>query len=397
MFHEMARIRRWGKGARGKRLAVAIIHLTLWPVLLIPRLFWPRRKGAALSRILLIRVDGIGDLAMSLAIFPALRRRFPNAQIDLLTSSAARPIAEMLVGAGWINYVHVMPLLARSPRVYLAMAHKLRYDAGVDLRGDIRNVMLLWLAGAPRRIGLAGSGLRYLLTGVVDLPEPHHQADEVAELVRQLGVELSGEGPHLPLQPDHVVAAQQWLAAHGARPRRPICALHLGAFQPCKAWPLDRFIALARRLREEGDMQVLIVGGPEETRLAEALALEVGGPVMIAVGQTSLAVSAALLSFCSVFVGNDSGPAHLAAVAGCPVVVLFGPANPAVYRPRGAHVKVMSPSNACDRRCDKVCARPQAPCMLEHTVSAVLLEATRIMRSPPQWDSESPVRPALRS
>ncbi len=123
------------------------------------------------------------------------------------------------------------------------MVRQLRYDAGVDLRGDIRNVMLLWLAGIPRRIGLAGSGLRYPLSDVVDLPEPHHQAEEAAQLVERLGAEPSGEGPRLPLQPEHLAAAQQWLLGHG-RSRAGRSALHLGAFQPCKAWPLERFVAL---------------------------------------------------------------------------------------------------------------------------------------------------------
>ncbi len=132
-------------------------------------------------------------------------------------------------------------------------------------------------------------------------------------------------------------------------------------------------------------MQLLIVGGPEETQLAETLALE-AGPAMIAAGQTPLAVSAALLSYCGVFIGNDSGPAHLAAVVGCPAVVLFGPANPVMYRPLGPAVKVMTPSRPCDPRCDKACARPRDHCMLEHTVAAVLSEAGRIIRPPPQWD-----------
>lgn len=378
----MRRIRRYGKGAPRKRLAVALLHFALWPVLLLPRLFWPRRKPGEISRILLIRIDGIGDLAMSRAIFPALRQRFPDARIDLLTSSAAKPIAELLVLAGWINSLRVIPLLGRSPSTYLAMARELKYDAGIDLRGDMRSVLLMWLAGIPRRLGLAGSGLRYLLTDVVDLPEPHHQADEVAGLVQRLGVKLPGACPRLPLQPEHLAAARQWLVAHGAEPDRSICALHLGAFQPCKLWPLERFIALATRLRQTRDVQFLIVGGPDDTELAETLSRQVDAPVMIAAGQTSLVHSAALMSFSSVFVGNDSGPAHLAAAVGCPVVVLFGPANSAIYRPLGPLVAVMSPLIPCDPRCDKLCARPESACMLEHTVWAVAVEAERIMRAP---------------
>jgi hypothetical protein len=87
MLKEIRWIARSGKGSPRNRLIACILHVVLWPILLIPRLFWPRgARGREVARILLIRVDGIGDLAMSSAIFPSLRRQFPNAQIDLLTS-----------------------------------------------------------------------------------------------------------------------------------------------------------------------------------------------------------------------------------------------------------------------------------------------------------------------
>src|SRR5436305_1647873 len=105
MIGEVRRIARVGKGSRRNRRFVSALHVALWPMLLVPRLFWPpRRRRRELrelrelrefSKILLIRVDGIGDLAMSAAVFPSLRRRFPGARIDLLTSGDARPIADL--------------------------------------------------------------------------------------------------------------------------------------------------------------------------------------------------------------------------------------------------------------------------------------------------------------
>src|SRR4051794_36702507 len=132
------RIMQSGKGTRAKRLVVCILHVILWPILLIPRLFWPRRALQAVPdspRILLIRIDGIGDLTMSATIFPALRRRFPGGTVDLLTSEVATPIGQMLLDAKWIDSLFTMPLLHRTLRDHLRMAKVLRrrkYDVAID-------------------------------------------------------------------------------------------------------------------------------------------------------------------------------------------------------------------------------------------------------------------------
>ena len=103
MPSEIRRIMQSGKGLPRKRLIACFLHIILWPILLIPRIFWPWRRARPLadgSRALFIRIDGIGDLVMTSSIFPALRRKFPGVRINVLTSNQAIPIAELLVAAG---------------------------------------------------------------------------------------------------------------------------------------------------------------------------------------------------------------------------------------------------------------------------------------------------------
>jgi len=126
MFTELRRIIHSAKASDRNRRIAAVLHVVLWPVLLIPRLLWPWRRRGAIERILLIRVDGIGDLAMCAAIFPGLRQKFPHAQIDLLSSENAAPVAELFVAEGWLNHVWRMPLKERGLKPYRKLAKDFR-------------------------------------------------------------------------------------------------------------------------------------------------------------------------------------------------------------------------------------------------------------------------------
>lgn len=385
MLKQARRIVREGKGSPGKRWVVAGLHIALWPVFFLPRLVWPRRQRSNnVDRILLIRMDGIGDLAMSAAIFPALRRQFPAARIDLLTSNEAKGIADFFVKAGWLNTIHLMPLRGRSMAGYREMScafRALNYDVAIDLRGDMRNVLLMWRAGIPRRIGMPGTGLEYLLTDVVEVPRPHHQSEEPAALVRRIGVTQIDTIPQLPLGADDLRAAEQWLAENGIGAGRAIIAMHLGAFYPSKVWPIERFIEVAKYFQSRHGTQVLIVGGVSDSQLASEMVRAIGDAgTAIAAGRASLPLTAALLAKCALFIGNDSGPAHIAAGVGCPVVVLFGPANPVEYRPLGQNVIFIKSPNPCDPACGKVCVRGASHCMLEHSVQAVIDAGEQLIR-----------------
>jgi lipopolysaccharide heptosyltransferase II len=387
MFDEIKRIMRTSKGSPRNRPIAAFLHVALWPILLIPRLFWPRRRSKTLPacpKILLIRIDGIGDLAMSSGSVSALRKKFPDAQIDLLTSDAAKPVGQMLAAAGWINNIYTLPVLDRRIADYRWMARRLRgqkYDVGIDLRGDLRNVLLIWMVGAPIRLGHRGSGLAYLLTEAIDLAVPHHQAEEPIALVKRLGVEQVDHAPRLPVPAEDIAAADRWLNEHGVQADRLLCAMHLSAFQPSKIWPLDRFVATARRLQNENNAQILIIGGKTDADLSREFVVQFAQPVLMAVGELPLTVTAAALARCSVLIGNDSGPAHIAAVVGCPVVVIFGHGNPAAFGPRSSRAILLRSPIPCDPLCDNFCARPATCSLLDVSVDLVVASARSLINS----------------
>jgi ADP-heptose:LPS heptosyltransferase len=115
-----------------------------------------------------------------------------------------------------------------------------------------------------------------------------------------------------------------------------------------------------------------------ERELAREFMAQVSHKTVSAVGAASLPLTAALLARSSVFIGNDSGPAHLAAGVGCAVVVIFGRGDPQTYRPLSPRVKAMIPSHPCFPGCNKTCVRPLQWCMLDHTADSVALAAESV-------------------
>jgi lipopolysaccharide heptosyltransferase II len=374
------------------------------PLLVWPPGLWPRRRPRPLgagSRILLMRVDGIGDFIMTTALFPALRRAYPDAQIDLVCSTLAKPLAELYVRSGDINTLYPLPLGGRTAGQLWRLVRQLRenrYDAAVDLRGDFRNVLLAWLGGASRRFGLYYSGLDYLLTDVL-APEQgtqrRHQAEEVAAVAAMLGMPEFAPAPRLLLGEEHRAFAERWLIENGVAENgdgrgRVVVAFHLTAGMPARLWPLDRFIEVARRLVAEHDVRVMVVGSPDDRAAAEAFSAALEEPALIAAGATSLAQSAALMERSALFIGTDSGPAHVASSVGCPLVVLFGPGNEQVMRPYAQAVRIVRSPVACDRHChNKACAVPERHCLKAISVDAVCAAARELLRagSPAQCPS----------
>jgi lipopolysaccharide heptosyltransferase II len=331
----------------------------------------------------------MGDFIMTTPLFPALRQAFPEARIDLVCQKSIQSLAALFereldeiipVDAGWDRPSELRTLLTGLRR------H--RYDLVADLRGDYRYTIFAYLTGASRRYGYANAGFDFLLTH----PQPSypsHQVEEVAEMAAALGAPLLSPELGLPLRAEHRDFAGEWLAENGIRLREPLIAMHLTQrVRPAKLWTQDRFAEVANRLQSECGARILILGGKEEREEAEAFARALAAPPVLAVGETNPVETAALLERCRLFLGIDSGVAHLAAAVRCPTLVLFGSTDPARYRPWGAHCRVLQASRVCDRRCDqKTCAVPQDHCMLSISPEAVFTAAVEMLTrySPPQF------------
>lgn len=364
----------------------------LWRLLapLLPR----PTPGAGLPRhVLVVDLHLLGDIVMLVPLLRVLRRCQPQARITLLAGPWSRAILD---GAGLVDE-HIdceAPWVRRQRGLagWRALARAVRrlrrgaggaadgWDWGIDVRGDVRNILLLALAGARRRVAFDFTGGGALLTDVVpDDGSYRHIIEHHADLLRALGMPMLAEErvPRLP------VPAQ--------RPPRPVPApsplvgFHFGASFALRRVPIAEAAALVGALTGPGEVPLLI--DAPDTRESNSALLARLSPELAARARRwegGLRELMGLLSYLDRIYAVDSGPAHLAAALGTPTTVFFGPSLSVDARPLGAHVRIVERSDVACRPCDRIhCTNPNFQECLTHLVPLVTAPPTTRTRPTP--------------
>ena len=275
-------------------------------------------------RFLLLRGGAIGDFIATLPVLQALRAQWPGARIDIW---GYPHIAELAVAGGWAETVVSLDRaeMARffvpvpefsEAQVAAVRSYDILFNYLHDPVGQVRSNLLL--AGARQVV----SGSPIIRHG--------HAIPFLLEPLRTLALYETDLVPELDFSGEARAAARRRLRALGLRGRA--VAVHPGSGSPAKNWPAARYVDVVRRLRDEGREVVAVLG---EADAAEAAVLARELPELPVLAGLSLVDLGAALAECRAFLGNDSGIAHLAAAAGLPVVVLFGPSDPETWAPRG--------------------------------------------------------------
>lgn len=349
-------------------------------------------RTAPLS-ILLVQLDHLGDAILTTAVLPALRREFPQARIEVLASPIS---AEVFRNREEIDCVWVCPRYRYSrghgwlwPAAVLYWGLKLRgrFDTAIDIRGELPLALLLWLTGATRRLGWNAGGGGFLLTES-PIYTPHRpEVDSRWAMFRLLGIEPQMKAESLPRwRPTGESLGAMSGRLEGIRVfGQPIYMFHLGSGMESKRWPARYWGELVRRLAERGPSTVILVGGEDDRPLARQVLQAVNGPgVTDWTGRTSVTELVALAEFADVFVGADSGPAHLAAAVGVATLVLFSGTNHAPqWQPRGRHVRVLQHAVACSPCHCESCPLADHPCMTGLSVDEVLRAVLEIQSEKP--------------
>ena len=314
-------------------------------------------------RILFIKPSSLGDIVHALPTLAALRRRFPQAHIAWLVKRQWAELLERVEGLDrvWAVGPGIAAWLAEVPRLRAE-----RFDLAVDLQGLFRSACMARLAGCPERVGFAngreGSPLFYTQRVVVPTPEMH-AVDRYLLVADALGAArpetTQFQFKVLPVEREQMSAV---LSRAGVRAGSPWIAMNVSARWPTKRWPVESFAAVADRLHEEGAGPVVLIGGPDDRVDAQMVkALVKTSSIMDVTGLTPLGLLPALLQSASVLLTNDSGPMHVAAAVGTPVVALFGPTSPVRTGPYGAQHRVLThqlPCSPCfSRRCTNAIER----------------------------------------
>lgn len=358
--------------------------------------------------ILLVQLDHLGDAILSTVMLPLLRARYPEARIEVLAGPWNQ---EVFAAAAEVDRVHVSRLnrFARKNRwLWLPSTfwwawrlRKRRYDLAIDVRGEFPLALLIWLTGAPRRLGWDSGGGGFLLTESPRWTPRRPEVDARLALLAELGItpadDENNTGPQMDPGDDARRSVLRQLSEF-ATPGRPFVVVHLGAGTSAKRWPLDSWQLLIARLIAEQNVQIAFIGGGDDRHLADTLITQfASADVSNWAGKLSLTETAALIEQADLFVGADSGPAHLAAAVGTPVVVLFSGTNDSrQWRPWGKNVAVVRHEVACSPCHRTECFWGDHPCMRGLSVSLVMFEIERHWREPggrraAQWKAVGPL------
>jgi lipopolysaccharide heptosyltransferase II len=311
-----------------------------------------------IRRILVVRVDLIGDVVLSLPAVRALKRAYPHAAIDMLVlkSSAGVLAAEGDVARvlTFDPYFWRKPLDALKPatwreaRALFGALRAARYDLAISISGDIASI-LTRVTGARRRVGYAGEAYPFLLTDPIPGARyrvHQHEVRYVQALARAAGgIVVSGDEllalsvvPQSAADIDNRLRqARRRLGVQG-----PLVAIHVGARNgQAKRWPAQHIAALANRLAREQDALVVLTGAPNEEPLAHAVLRHADAPLLDLVGKTSVPELVAVLAASDQLVTGDSGPMHIACALRTPVVALHGPTDPDLSGPTAPDAMVL--------------------------------------------------------
>ncbi|CAG0930006.1 heptosyltransferase III [Planctomycetaceae bacterium] len=334
-------------------------------------------------RILVVRTDRLGDVILTLPMLAVLRARYPDAWLGMLLSRYTGEIVR--------NHPHVNAFIwhddAGEPRAsstLIAEVRAQRFDTVFLVHPTPRLAWIMARAGIPQRIG---TGYRYysvLMTHRVFEHRTDAKYHELEYNLRLLGaldaaIQTAGVKPDfgLRLQPDAVARIASVLRENTIGEREPFVVIHPGSGGSARDWPLPRFGALGARLARDPGIRIVVTGGQRESDAVHAVVKDTGPRAIPLAGVLSLPELAALYARATVVVANSTGPLHLAAALGTPVVGIYPqltPMSPARWGPYTERKRVLVPDAPVDCR---MCRKGERCVCIESITVDQVHDATR--------------------
>jgi len=349
---------------------------------LVPEKKYPLDVGD-IRRICIFATSGIGNLIMLTPMIRTLRSGIPDARITVVASpNGAKDVLE---GGDLVDEVVVLDRKRKLrkirddwPDLAIAATH----------RGFMR-AKRAFRTGAIYRLGFRydhGEKLDtgFLFTHAVPLDESKHEVEQGLDLIRQLGIPQIRK-LYMHIGDEDRSIARKMLQEAGVQEGDILIGVHVGPADPergWRCWPIDRFAQLGDIITTNYNAKLIIVGGPAEVPVANEVASSMERKPIILAGKTTLRQTAAVMEKCQLFIGNDTGPMHVAAAVGVPVICIFGPASSSKHGPYGDNCFVVESDLPC-----RPCHEPHNPkpecqsldCLEAITVDMVMDTVARIL------------------
>ena len=304
-----------------------------------------------INKILVIRVDGIGDLLNSTPAIALLKENYPSAEITVL----ARPLnAPVLIDNPDVDRILTFDRagkhreIAAQLRFYRDLRRE-RFQLVVAMQTAMWSHLVAFFSGAPYRLGRYQKRFRSTLTHALHGKYPKGETHEVDRNLALVRLICQGEGKReliFRLSPDEIATAKTHLASWGIGADTFLIGIHPGGSSFDKRWPEKQYAELADRLSREHNATILLLNGPEEAELVENIQDAMQSRAIRYAPETIRELGA-LLSCCDLVVCNDSGPMHLAAALDVPMVAIFGPTDHVAWHPLSENASIVRRDMPC--------------------------------------------------
>jgi heptosyltransferase-2 len=354
-------------------------------------------QRSSLQKILVVRLDEIGDVILTSPFLRELRRNLPEARITLLVKSEVYNLVEH---CPYVTDILTFPAIRslRRPSVYVdARRFAIRalrprdYDLAIVPRWDVDSnaaSFIAYFSGAKYRLAysekatpekkICNRHYDRLYTDVVFSDGIKHEVQRNLDLLRYLNLQVESADVEVWNHEKDNDYAEKILALHSVEPCDTLIVLGIGAGHPNKRWPLQNFVELGRSLLSFG-CRIVIIGSTQEASLAATLQQQIGRGVINIAGQASLRQTSAVLRRCHLFAGNDSGPMHIAAAMHVPIIEVCchpksgNPAHvrsPSRFHPWNIDYRIIQPDSPREP-CTEGCDAESAHCICDVTVEMV--------------------------
>jgi len=346
------------------------------------------------QKVLIIKLQYVGDTMGVVPVVALLKRHAPGLTVDVLIHKECAELIEYDddIGKVWVYDREQAKKSFFSTITYhlplIMNLRKERYDIVIALTQGDRAFFLSYATGAPLRLTYEiNSTLARLMNAFADQRNVRGHFIEIdVDILNYFGIENRDVQLMIPIPEAVHAKIREWLTS-GTSLDGVMVAIHPGARKKMRRWKPDRYAQIALRLHEQYRASIILLGDCHEEHLLDEIESKMGFAAAWKSCNLSLIEMAAIFSECHLFIGNDSGPGHIAAAVGCPTLSLFGPNYPSICRPYIASGEVIFKDLDCCGCCQEepLCVRPRNTCMDMIAVDEVWLKAktmlSRINRS----------------
>jgi heptosyltransferase II len=336
------------------------------------------------ENILVRMPNWVGDLVMAIPVLIDMRKAFPKARITALCKA---PLSDLLKEESAIDELFSFKkpenqfLYREDLRNIIGKIEAGQYDTGVLLTNSLSSAWWFYLGNVKRRIGYSGHFRRWLLTDVVNpAAGKEHQVLKYKRLLSPLGIPPSQTAPRILLTDEEIAASKIHLLRRGYKEGTKIIGINPGAaFGSAKCWPPENFRNLTERLLKESDASIVFFGDSPAYQLVKDICSGLPDRVINLAGVTTLRELACTIRDVDVLVTNDSGPMHIGAALGIPLVALFGSTDEEATGPYGQEESVINKKASCSP-CFKRTCPIDFRCMREISVGEVVQRVHHLLK-----------------